>query len=117
MKQLQDKQIDWCPLLRSHNVEAHPILFGIYAGAIYHHGAGFRNPVTRGDLAGAKLSAKEKLRAVFPWRYRRVLRHRIGTRNAQLSEQIFNQLQTPNLFEETCRSKQPLSLVEVESVT
>ncbi len=116
MKQLQDKQIEWYPLLRSYDVAAHPILFGIYAGAIYHHGAGFRNPVTRGDLAGAKLSPKEKIRAIFPWRYRRVLRNRIGARNSLLSEQIFHQLKTPALFEETCRSKPPLSLAELESV-
>jgi len=32
----------WAPLLRSNTVDLHPLLFGIYGGVVYHHGAGFR---------------------------------------------------------------------------
>ena len=48
-KQLIDRRIDWLPLLRSNKVNLHPLYFGIYGGAIYHHGAGFRESACRLD--------------------------------------------------------------------
>jgi hypothetical protein len=40
----------WTPLLRSNRIDFHPLWFGIYGGIVYHHGAGFREPLSRADL-------------------------------------------------------------------
>jgi hypothetical protein len=49
---LEERKIDWCPLLRSNRTNLHPLWFGVYGGAVYHHGAGFRkDKLSRADLA------------------------------------------------------------------
>ena len=48
---LQRREHAWVPFLRSNRVDLHPIWFGIYAGIVYHHGAGFRRMVSRFDWA------------------------------------------------------------------
>jgi hypothetical protein len=40
----------WYPMLRTNDINLHPLFFGIYSDIIYHHGAGFRSPVSRVDL-------------------------------------------------------------------
>jgi hypothetical protein len=47
---LERQKIPWYPMLRSNKVNLHPLWFGIYEGLVYHHGAGFRPPVSRLDL-------------------------------------------------------------------
>jgi hypothetical protein len=42
LKAVDEKQVDWRPLLRSNRTDAHPLFFGIYDDVVYHHGAGFR---------------------------------------------------------------------------
>lgn len=49
LKNLKDRDINWLPLKRSNRRNLHPLLFGIYANLIYHHGAGFRAPLLRID--------------------------------------------------------------------
>jgi hypothetical protein len=39
---LEEKGIDWYPLLRTNKVNPHPLQFGVYGDLIYHHGGGFR---------------------------------------------------------------------------
>ncbi len=39
----------WTPLLRSNAWNPHPLWFGIYGDIVYHHGAGFRAPLSRLD--------------------------------------------------------------------
>lgn len=46
---LRERDIEWRRLLRSNVFNPHPVLFGLYGGLIYHHGAGFRRPVTAMD--------------------------------------------------------------------
>lgn len=46
---LRERGVQWRRLLRTNEFNPHPLLFGIYEGVIYHHGAGFRNPVTAAD--------------------------------------------------------------------
>lgn len=48
--ELEDRK--WVPLLRSNTVNPHPLWYAIYAGIVYHHGAGFRSPISRHDAAG-----------------------------------------------------------------
>jgi hypothetical protein len=39
---LEERGIEWLPLLRSNTYNPHPLWFGVYGHRIYHHGAGFQ---------------------------------------------------------------------------
>lgn len=41
----------WHPLVRTNTVNIHRLFFGVYGGLIYHHGAGFRRPLSKGEVA------------------------------------------------------------------
>lgn len=45
LKILEEKKINWFPLLRTNKINLNPLLFGVYDDLIYHHGAGFRTPI------------------------------------------------------------------------
>ena len=61
---LERRKIEWAPLVRSNRTNLHPLWFGIYGGAVYHHGAGFReDKVSRADLT-AMAEARARLPAV-----------------------------------------------------
>ena len=47
---LDERDIDWLPLLRTNTFDAHPVWFAVYDHRIYHHGAGFRSRQSRVDL-------------------------------------------------------------------
>jgi hypothetical protein len=49
--QLERAGIRWLPLHRSNRVNLHPIWFGVYQDLVYHHGAAFRGPWSRLDMA------------------------------------------------------------------
>jgi hypothetical protein len=61
MKALADRGIEWSPILRTNVKDLHPILFGVYGDVVYHHGAGFRSPLSRWDLAAIPRSGEEEL--------------------------------------------------------
>lgn len=49
---LNDEGHAWREILRSNTRDLHPVLYGLYEGHVYHHGAGFRSQVmTRADTA------------------------------------------------------------------
>lgn len=69
LKQLDDAEVNWLPLMRSNLTNLHPVFFAVYGGIVYHHGAGSRAPHCRAD--------RERIRAMLPaWR-RRIL-HVLG---------------------------------------
>ena len=41
----------WTPILRSNRVNLHPLWFAVYGSTVYHHGAGFRDPMSRSIVA------------------------------------------------------------------
>lgn len=49
LKILEDRGVEWFPILRTNKVNLHPLWFGIYGDLAYHHGAGFRTPLSRAD--------------------------------------------------------------------
>jgi hypothetical protein len=53
---LRETGTPWTPLLRANAVNWHPVFFGLYGkrGMIYHHGAGFRDPMCRADRFGIR---------------------------------------------------------------
>jgi len=57
---LNDRSMAWRPILRSNAIDLHPLLYGLYDGHIYHHGAGFRPPIARVDEANVPVSENEQ---------------------------------------------------------
>lgn len=102
LKQLADHGTDWLPLHRSNKVNLHPLFFGIYGGAIYHHGAGFRKGECREDAAHMQLNPRDRFLAKILHSYgRRVRRHmwrKITADNDTLSEQVFKKIQQDPQF-------------------
>lgn len=49
LKVLEDNGYNWMKLHRSNSNPFHPVLFGVYNNLIYHHGAGYRDPLTMHD--------------------------------------------------------------------
>jgi len=83
---------DWYPLLRSNGRNLHPIWFGIYGDIIYHHGAGFRAPVSRYDLQQRWLSVNEAEAAAL---YKSTPEYQA---TARLSEEMFHKIETNENF-------------------
>ena len=56
----------WTPILRSNRHNAHPLWFAIYGDVVYHHGAGFRDPMSRTilDSQSSRWPAGEKIPVV-----------------------------------------------------
>jgi hypothetical protein len=55
---LQREKVEWHPMHRSNRINLHPLWFGIYEDVIYHHGAGFRDPLSRLDYLSIAAEAK-----------------------------------------------------------
>src|SRR5262245_16878902 len=102
---LNEKKIEWHRMLRSNRTNWHPLWFGIYDDMIYHHGAGFRRPVSRIDVLHAKgdipsLPLRQRvyrkfysaLPKRFAWRLRKPLEpvDERAVRSAVLSEKAFD---------------------------
>lgn len=51
LQSLRTCRQDWKKLNRSNRYDLHPLWFAIYGDTVYHHGAGFRAPISRADLA------------------------------------------------------------------
>jgi hypothetical protein len=99
MRQLELSGTPWHPVLRSNRRDPHPLFFGVYGGAIYHHGAGFRSPVSRSDTVGLRPVPNGRAPIVGPLarrlgRARREAQVRsIARRNRRLSERIFARIE------------------------
>jgi hypothetical protein len=100
LKALEERQIGWTPILRDNSNDLHPIMFGVYGGLIYHHGSGFRMPLTRSEiaeipgateLAGAKLGTPEHERYLELTKAKR-------EENEQLSEQVYERIRNDEDF-------------------
>ncbi|MFT6809277.1 MAG: hypothetical protein ACJA01_002513 [Saprospiraceae bacterium] len=56
--ELENNSIRWYQMDRSNKINLHPILYGVYNNMIYHHGAGFREPIFRSSkLSGPRIRA------------------------------------------------------------
>jgi hypothetical protein len=96
LKQLNDRHIDWLPILRSNKTNLHPLFFGIYGGLVYHHGAGFRKGECRVDREQLELKPGDKiLSKLIPGygrRMRRKASDKLLSKNEALSEQIYEKI-------------------------
>ncbi len=57
---LRARSAPWRPILRSNQVDLHPVLYGVYERRVYHHGAGFRPPIARADEAHVPVADNEE---------------------------------------------------------
>ena len=46
---LEAQGIEWLPLLRTNTHDSHPLWYAVYGHRVYHHGAGFRDRVSKLD--------------------------------------------------------------------
>jgi hypothetical protein len=91
---IKSADASWRRIFRSNRRNLHPVWFGVYGDVIYHHGAGFRAPLSRVDL--------ERQNVPVSWRhgnlwqkvvYRSVVRSR--TRNTtKQSGHVFDLLKS-----------------------
>lgn len=58
-EELEKAGVPWGRIHRSNKRDLHPLYFGLYDDTIYHHGAGFREPISRIDMEIAGLKAKQ----------------------------------------------------------
>jgi hypothetical protein len=82
---LERRGLEWDPLLRSNKRDLHPLWFGVYANLVYHHGAGFRNPLSRVDASMAPP------RYLAPLRLLRL--RQLAKRNQRLSEEVYERIE------------------------
>jgi len=114
---LEARGIEWRPLLRSNRVNLDPLWFGIYGDVVYHHGAGFRPPVSflqtrpAAELRRAAVGAA-RIPASIPLlgRVERSVRYRLARRRAarnietsaregqDLSDEVFEWIQHDDEF-------------------
>jgi len=106
---LSERNAEWLPLLRTNTVNLHQVMFGIYGGLIYHHGAGFRQAVTRSDwtwtkklsLRTSQESAKSTLRGRALHRIANRAMRRRTSANRKLNDKIYRQiLSNPEFFKD-----------------
>jgi hypothetical protein len=116
---LTERGLPWRPLLRTNRWNMDPLLFGIYGDVCYHHGAGFRPPVTfrlGRPRAQAVRSARDA--AIIPksipvlGKVERSIRYRIAQRREgrelsaevdagqQLSDEVFGWIEADENFYE-----------------
>jgi hypothetical protein len=111
---LKRRKIEWVPLVRSNRRNLHPLWFGVYGDAVYHHGAGFRDDkVSRADLTAlaeerSRLSplrrglarVVDRLLSKSPIRRFRTATtlHRASRRNRALSDEFFESIKSDDRF-------------------
>ena len=100
LRRLQLSNTPWSQVLRSNELRLDPLYFAIYGGAVYHHGAGFRegelSPVDR-DRAPRPLPLTHAwlpgpvARAANRWRWR-AWERRLTRGHVARSRQIYEQI-------------------------
>jgi hypothetical protein len=110
---LTERDIPWRPLLRSNRFDLDPLFYAVYGDVAYHHGAGFRPPVT----FRVGRPSREKVRAatdaaVIPasvpvlGRLERSLRYRLAQRRASQTMASYTeekQTESDEVFESILR--------------
>jgi hypothetical protein len=113
LETLNKKDIIWGKVLRSNKLDIHPLFFGVYDNVIYHHGAGFRDPISRTEMAGNEMMRNRRrpmsrMAELLPNRYFLPLKRRISPyrreeyriirKNRELQEDVFDKLNSNREF-------------------
>jgi hypothetical protein len=93
LKKLIEKNIEWYAMLRSNKTNIHEQWFGVYENLIYHHGAGFRAPLSKIDRQELRdnftFLEKTLSKIIF---FRRFLYLKKISENQELSEKIYKMI-------------------------
>lgn len=87
LRRLELSGTPWTQVLRSNRHDLHPLLFGVYGDVVYHHGAGFRSPLARVDVA-----ALDPAQATTAAAVRRTIGEAVK-RNRRHSEAVFERIE------------------------
>jgi hypothetical protein len=92
---LDHANIAWRPLLRTNHHDLHPVFFGVYDHAVYHHGSGFRQGLSSAVKARSPRSRNDGQAGGIMRR----LQHRQWVRREHahmdvISDQVFRRLST-----------------------
>jgi hypothetical protein len=92
-QQLELNRVGWTQVLRCNRRNLHPLFFGVYGNTVYHHGAGFRKPLSRVDLeeAGALQPSLESGLSLHSSVRQRM--DEIARRNAKQSEEVLERIE------------------------
>ena len=113
---LESQSIEWRPILRSNEINLHPVFYGLYEHHIYHHGSGFRPPIARADEDNVPVSENEEylywktqahgksLRELRPRHAKRLARHAFDSvRARRLNAYIRNETRrSDEIYEAIC---------------
>ncbi len=105
---IEAQGLSWSPLLRTHSLVDHDLLFAVYGGMVYHHGAGFRGLKPPGQgredwsskvpESQMRVDRMEKLRKNHPEKFEQFLAAAMNV--AVLSEQVYEEIKPdPHIFE------------------
>ena len=104
---IEKDSIPWLPLYRTHSLTEHPLWFGIYNHLIYHHGAGFREPVSRLDESKQPLwfqwlqlsiDKSRSLLVILQRIKERILTKRVGKNQVPVHDKIHEGILSNNEF-------------------
>lgn len=106
---LEDQGLTWSPLLRTHSLAQHDLLFAVYGGILYHHGAGFRGLKPPGQGSDtwspkipdskARVARMEQMRERHPERFEKFLAAAMEV--AVLSERVLEEIKAdPMIFDD-----------------
>jgi hypothetical protein len=92
---LEDRDIEWHPIVRTNRTDLHPLWFGVYGDIVYHHGAAFRKPVSQVEVPAAPPKRHIHRLARF------VVLERRARRSARLGDEVFEKLsRDPEFYRE-----------------
>lgn len=87
---LKDNDLDFTKLLRSNQIDLHPLYFGVYGKILYHHGSGNRLPYDGVDICNRPgLGCGAEMDLKYP---------KIPIFNQKLSELIYNEINDNDNF-------------------
>ena len=93
LSKLDSNEISWLPLLRSNKRELHRLWFGIYEDLIYHHGAGFRIPISRIDFQFQGLTNLRFIDGLLMRIRNRFIKRSVVKKNSLIAERVYLSIQ------------------------
>ena len=99
---LAARGIEWWPILRTNQVDLHPVWFGVYGDVLYHHGASFRAGAAACRWDGAQF-------AHLPGPLGRVARWRRGRATTRLSATLAERVAEGDELIDELRGLRPTS--------
>ncbi len=96
--ELERRGIEWEPLLRTNVRNLHPLWFGVYENLVYHHGAGFRRPMSRVDKEQVHHPSRVPVVRRLEYEWSKLQKWRRMRESERLSDLVFARLQSDDDF-------------------